>query len=142
MSIKSLKPSIAFNGTCAGAIALYERALGAKIVQRVHFRDGAKMGHPFADEDADRVLNATLAFADTQLMVMDSPSSRPVPPDSSVAVFVDFDDASELDRSFEALSKDGEITMPVANTFWGSRFGMLRDAFGVRWMLSHELRKS
>jgi PhnB protein len=142
MSIKSLTPSIAFNGTCAQAIALYERALGARIEQLVRFGDGEKMGHPFDAKDKDLVLNAMLRIGGGALMVMDSPPSRPVPADTNVQVFVDFDSATELEESFEALAQGGTVTMPVQDTFWGSRFGMLQDPFGVRWMLSHEQRKA
>ncbi len=75
-------------------------------------------------------------------MVMDSPSSRPVLADTNVHVFVDFDSTNELEESFDALAEGGKVTMPVQDTFWGSRFGMVQDAFGTRWMLSHEQRKA
>ena len=142
MSIKSLTPSLAFNGTCARAIALYERALGATVEQLVRFGDGAKMGHPFDPKDQELVLNAMLRIGGGALMMMDAPSSRPVPTDTNVQVFVDLDSVSELETRFAALAQGGTVTMPVQDTFWGSRFGMLRDAFGIRWMLSVEQRKT
>ncbi|MEP7122889.1 MAG: VOC family protein [Byssovorax sp.] len=142
MSIKSLTPSLAFNGTCARAIALYEGALGAKVEQLVRFADGAKMGHPFDAGDQDLVLNATLRIGGGALMMMDTPPSRPVPTDTNVQVFVDFDDPADLEKSFALLAQGGKVTMPVQDTFWGSRFGMLQDAFGIRWMLSRELQKA
>ena len=142
MPIKSLKPSIAFNGTCAKAIALYEAALGAKVEHIVHYGDGEKMGQPFDPKDKHLVLNATLRIGAGELMVMDSAPSRPVPSDTNVAVFVDFDDAASLDASFAALAKGGNVTIPVSDSFWGARFAMLQDAFGIRWMLSHDLKKA
>lgn len=141
MSIKSLTPSISFNGTCAQAIALYERALGARIEQIVRFGDGEKMGHAFDAKDKALVLNAMLRIGGGALMVMDAPPSRPVPADTNVHVFVDFESTVELEKSFDALAQGGTVTMPVQDTFRGSRFGMLQDAFGIRWMLSRELRK-
>jgi len=142
MPIKSLTPSLAFNGTCAQAIALYQRALGATIEQLVRFGDADAMGHPFDPKDKDLVLNAMLRMGGGALMVMDAPPSRPVPADTSVHVFVDFDGVNELERSFDALAQGGTVTMPVQDTFWGSRFGMVQDAFGTRWMLSVEHRKA
>lgn len=44
-------------------------------------------------------------------------------------------EASEL---FEALAADGEITLPLSNTFWGAYFGMLIDKFGIIWMVNSE----
>ncbi|HEX4340699.1 MAG TPA: VOC family protein [Polyangiaceae bacterium] len=142
MTIKSLNPSLAFNGTCARAIALYERALGAKIETLVHFGDAEKMGQSFDVASKDLVLHATLQLGGGKLMVMDAPPSRPVPSDTNVHVYVDFAAARELETSFAILAQGGTVTMPVADTFWGSRFGMLQDEFGIRWMLSHELQKT
>ena len=141
MTIKSLKPSLAFNGNCAKAIALYEMALGAKVEQLVHFGDGEKMGHPFDSKDKALVLNAVLRIGGGELMMMDSPRSRTVPTESNVQIFLDFDDVAQLEKSFGALAEGGKVNMPIADTFWGSRFGMVADAFGIHWMLSHELRK-
>ena len=98
--------------------------------------------YPFDAKDKDLVLNAMLRIGAGALMVMDAPPSRPVPVDTNVHVFIDFDSTDELEKSFEALAQGGTVTMPVQDTFWGSRFGMLQDAFGIRWMLSHEQRKA
>ena len=141
MKIEHLHPSLAFNGTCARAIALYERALGAEVESLVRFADGAKMGHAFEESMKDLVLNATLRIGRGTLMVMDSTPSRPVPTDTNVHVFIDFEDPRELATSFTTLAQGGTVTMPVEDTFWGARFGMVQDAFGIRWMLSHQLRK-
>ena len=43
----------------------------------------------------------------------------------------------EADRIFNALSAGGQVTMPLANTFWGDYFGMLTDKFGINWMMSY-----
>ena len=113
MSIKSLTPSIAFRGTCASAIALYEKAIDAQVEKLVRFADGDTMGHPFDAKDKDLVLHATLRIGGGALMVMDSPPSRPVPTETNVHVFVDFEGARELEKSFGALSHGGTVTMPI-----------------------------
>jgi histidinol phosphatase-like PHP family hydrolase len=59
-------------------------------------------------------------------------------PDGSL----DFDDAADMTKKFEALSAGGGVTMPLQDTFWGARFGMLTDAFGIKWMFNFELKKS
>jgi len=50
--------------------------------------------------------------------------------------------AEELDKVFNALSEGGNITMPLQDAFWGARFGMLTDKYGVSWMFNHELQKN
>jgi PhnB protein len=47
---------------------------------------------------------------------------------------------SEVDEKFKALSEGGIVYMPVSKTFWGSYFGMLRDKFGVQWMISYDYK--
>jgi len=53
-----------------------------------------------------------------------------------------FDDPADLQRKFDALAAGGKVTMPVQDTFWGAKFGMLTDAFGINWMFNAETRKS
>ena len=51
-------------------------------------------------------------------------------------------DAADMTRKFEALAGGGKITLALHDTFWGAKFGMLTDAFGIRWMFNHETKKS
>jgi PhnB protein len=66
-----------------------------------------------------------------------------VTPTGAVTVVLHFgsDGLDDMARRFEALSSGGEVTMPLGDTFWGARFGMLTDAFGVHWMFNGELKK-
>jgi PhnB protein len=45
------------------------------------------------------------------------------------------DDAG-AERLFAALADGGQVQMPLAKTFWTSRFGMVADRFGVGWMIT------
>ncbi len=42
----------------------------------------------------------------------------------------------ETDRLFNGLSAGGQVTMPLQETFWGARFGMFVDKYGVQWMVN------
>ena len=137
MPIQSLIPAIAFNGTCAKAIDLYTRALGAEVQHIVHFRDGAKMGHEFSAKDADLVLNAMLRIGAGTLMVMDAPPERRVPNESNLQVSIEFSDDAAVEKAFSALKEGGVAMMEPHDSFWGARFAMVKDAFGVGWMLAH-----
>jgi PhnB protein len=57
-------------------------------------------------------------------------------------VTLDFDDAADMARKFDALAAGGKITLPLQDTFWGAKFGMLTDAHGVSWMFNCETKKS
>jgi PhnB protein len=52
------------------------------------------------------------------------------------------DSDSEAERIFSALSAGGQVFMPMQETFFASRFGQLRDRFGMNWMILHERPRS
>jgi len=45
-------------------------------------------------------------------------------------------DYSEAESIFNRLSEKGNAIMPFAEVFWGGKFGMLVDQFGIQWMVS------
>jgi PhnB protein len=139
MAIKQLNPYLNFNGTADQAIKLYERALGAKAENVSRFGDVA--GSKVTPEHKNRVMHALLRVGPGVIMISDSQPNVPVPDDSNVHVCLDFTDASDMNKKFDALAAGGKVTMPLQDTFWGARFGMLTDAFGVRWMFNCEQKK-
>jgi PhnB protein len=46
------------------------------------------------------------------------------------------DEPAEAERVFNALSRNGTVTMPFQETFWAKRFGMCTDRFGIPWMVN------
>ncbi|MFP3940887.1 MAG: VOC family protein [Thermoanaerobaculia bacterium] len=60
------------------------------------------------------------------------------PPFGSVALTITVPDAATADRFFGALAEEGEVQMPMGETFWSPRFGMVTDRFGVLWMTNQD----
>jgi PhnB protein len=140
MAIKKLNPYLNFSGTAAKAIKLYETTLGAKAENVMGWAD--MPGQPPSPETKDRVMHAVLRIGDGVVMVSDTPPGVPATPGTNMHVTLDFDDATDMARKFDALSAGGKITMPLQDTFWGAKFGMLTDAHGIQWMFNCETRKS
>ena len=136
MAIRQLNPYLNFGGNAAQAIAFYEKALGAKAETVQKFGDVPSM--PAAAENKDRVMHALLKVGAGTIMISDGPPGMPIPSDSNVHVTLDFDDAKEMEQRFDALGAGGTITMPMQDTFWGARFGMLKDKFNVSWMFNSD----
>ena len=140
MAVKSLNPYLNFNGTAEKAIKLYESALGAKASNVMRYGDSPDS--KFGPEHKNRVMHAHLEIGGGKIMLSDSMPNAPVPSDSNVHVTLDFDDPADMARKFEALSSGGKVTMPLQDTFWGAKFGMLTDALGIHWMFNCETRKA
>ncbi len=85
----------------------------------------------------DKIIHARCAIADTILMGSDAPPGRYQAP-QGFNVSLEFTDIAEAERIFQALADGGTVTMPVQQTFWAARFGMLTDKFGVPWMVNCE----
>jgi PhnB protein len=72
----------------------------------------------------------------TILMAADTISGRPFEQGDSFSVTIQSESVQEIDALFTALGESGNVTMPLQETFWADRFGMLTDRYGIRWMLN------
>ena len=137
MSITNLNPYINFNGDAEKAIKLYERALGARSENVMRWSElPPGEGGNVAPEHKNRIMHALLHVGDFELMVADTPPDQPAQVGNRSHVNLSFDDVSDMQKKFEALSSGGQVTMPIQDAFWGAKFGMLKDQFGVQWMFN------
>ena len=123
-----------FAGKCTEAFRFYEKHLGGTI--------GMMMTHGQAPDQSkvdpglkDAVLHARISVGGTELMGADIPSAQPM---RSAYLSLGVDSDAEAERIFSALSDGGEVFMPMQETFFATRFGQLRDRFGINWMIIHE----
>jgi PhnB protein len=137
MPIGKLNPYIIFNGTAESAIKLYESALGAKTENISRYGDvpGAKITH------TNLVMHAALHIGEGIVMISDAPPDRPVPVESNVEIALHFSEPDDMTKLFEALAAGGKVKMPIQDTFWGAKFGMLADAYGVSWMFNCTIKQ-
>ena len=98
---------------------------------------------PISEAEKNKIMHISLSISDqTQLMGSDTmgESSSNYKKGNNFSMSIQADEMEEADQLFDALSTDGEITMGMNKTFWGSYFGMLTDKFGINWMLSVDLQ--
>lgn len=129
-----------FNGTCESAMRLYERVLGGRIVMMMRFSD-APAAEPASPETANLVMHARLQVGNHYLMASDAPPGH-YRPAQGFCTNVSVDTPAEAERIFRELAEGGTVTMPIAETFWAHRFGMLVDRFGTPWMVNCEKREA
>jgi PhnB protein len=140
MAIKQLNPYLNFDGNAAKAVAHYERALGAKVETIQRFGDVP--GNSPAPENKDRVIHALLRIGAGVIMISDTQPGMPFTQGNNVHVVLDFDDPADMAEKFDALSAGGKVDMAIQDTFWGAKFGLLTDPYGVHWMFNCQTKPS
>jgi PhnB protein len=90
----------------------------------------------------DMVMHARLVVGDNVLMGSDAPPDRWSEKPHGFSVAIQTHDPKEAERIFAALADNGTVTMPLQQTFWAVRFGMLVDQFGIPWMVNCEQKQS
>ena len=131
-----LSPYLSFNGNCAEAMKFYQQVLGGEMVAMQTYA-GTPAAEHVSPELSDKIIHARLVFGENVLMASDG-SPDQFEPMKGIAVTLNIPDQAEAERVFHALSAGGSITMPIAETFWAVRFGMLTDKFGTPWMINCE----
>jgi PhnB protein len=131
-----INPYLSFNGKCAEAFTFYAQVLGGENVMMMTYGE-SPMAAQTAPEDKDRIMHARLKAGDMVLMGADAPPQF-YQPAQGMVVSVSVDAPAEADRIFKALSESGTVKMPIQETFWAQRFGMLIDRFGTPWMVNCE----
>jgi PhnB protein len=131
-----LNTYLSFDGNCEAAFKFYEKTLCGKIVAMMTYAE--MPGNSQMSKDSqNQVMHARLQLGDKLLMGSDAPPGRFEPPKGFHVMF-GIKEPAEADRLFGALSANGTVTMPIQETFWALRFGMLVDQFGTPWMINCE----
>ena len=129
---------LSFDGQCEAAFRFYEEVLRGKILMMMRYADApAGAGSPQTPDMANRIMHARLKVGDRLLMGGDAPKQF-ASTSQGFCVSVIVDDPTDADRIFHALAEDGTVRMPISETFWARRFGMLIDRFGIPWMVNCE----
>ena len=122
-----------FGGNCEEAFRFYEKHLGGKITMIMR-QDEA----PNAPAGAGKaIIHARMNIGDTELIGNDVPGTV-FQKMRSVYLYLSVDSAKEAERVHKLLAEGGEVFMPMEETFYASRFSMIRDRFGVSWTIIHE----
>jgi PhnB protein len=128
-----VQPYIFFDGRCDEALKFYEKALGAKVDMLMRFKDAPDQSM-VSPGSKDKVMHAAVHIGDTQVLMSDG-RCLGKPSFQGFALTISATDDAEGDRRFNALAEGGQVQMPMAETFFASRFGMVADKFGVGWMV-------
>jgi PhnB protein len=136
MTKELIQPYLMFGGRCEEALEFYRSALHAQIDSVMRFKDSPDPPPPdmLPPGFENKVMHASFRIGDNVLMASDG--CEPGQHFSGISLSISVATEAEADHFFAALSDGGEVQMPLGETFWSPRFGMLIDRFGINWMIN------
>ncbi|MBV8156185.1 MAG: glyoxalase/bleomycin resistance/extradiol dioxygenase family protein [Dyella sp.] len=132
-----VQPYLFFDGRCEEALAFYGKAVGGQVQNLIRFRESPQPteGCGPNEPNGEKIMHASMKVGESLVNLSDG-ECRGQPDFRGFSLVLNVKDSDEARRSFEALLEDGgETSMPLSETFFASSFGMLRDRFGVNWMV-------
>ena len=123
-----------FKGNCEEAFQFYAKVTGAKIAMMMPHK-GSPAEAQTPAEWQNKILHASLTIGNTRIMASDAPPGRQYKENGGFCVSLSVDTPEDAERIFNAFADGGSVGMPMAETFFALKFGMVNDRFGTPWMV-------
>jgi len=132
-----LNPYLIFAGNAEEALNFYKEALGGEITMISRYGDSPM---PCDEDYKNKLMHSRLVFDGNLVMISDGMKGQPVSIGGIVQLSIEVESIERINEVFAKMSEGGKVTMELQDTFWGARFGMLQDKYGISWMFNHELK--
>ena len=132
--VKELTTYLTFDGNCRDAMEFYKKCLDAQL----YLMPFSEAPGEVPERAKNRIIHAKLTKGAAVLMASDTMPGMPFQQGNNFSVSVSCESLQEIERLFTAIGVNGKVTMQLQDTFWGARFGMLTDQFGIHWMFNFE----
>lgn len=135
-----INPHINFNGNAEEAFQFYRSVFGGDFSKIIRFKDLSSAEFQVPEKEADKVMHIALPIGENTLIGNDVPEfmGRVNENENRSKISISTKSRDEADHLFQGLSAGGSIEVPMNDSPWGSYFGMLRDQFGIEWMVNFE----
>lgn len=139
----TLCPYLFLGSATEAALAFYADVFRGRVRTVIRWREAVENADP---ADANRIIHAEFEAPGVFFMAADPPGEGPRDAGprtgGAISLALAFDDGAEQERVFAALSDEGQVLAPLHDTFYGGRFGVVRDRFGVQWLLDWTATRS
>ncbi|RYF85177.1 MAG: VOC family protein [Chitinophagaceae bacterium] len=135
-----INPHINFNGNAEEAFAFYKSVFGGEFAKIIRFKDLASPEFPVAEKEATKIMHIALAIGPNVLIGNDVPEfmGKVNENENRSKIAVRAESREEANKLFTGLSESGSIEVPMDASFGNSYFGMLRDKFGIEWIVEFD----
>ena len=135
-----INPHINFNGNAEEAFIFYKSVFGGEFAMIMRLKDLSGPEFPVAENDTNKIMHIALPIGKNVLMGNDIPEimGRVDENENRSKISISAESKEEADKLFNGLSAGGKIEMPIADSPWGSYFGMFRDKYGIEWMVDFD----
>ena len=135
-----INPYLNYNGNAEEAFNFYKSVFGGEFAKIMRFKDLASPEFPVAENEANKIMHIALPIGNNILMANDVPEimGRTNENENRSKISISTESREEADKLFSGLSSGGKIEMPIADSPWGSYFGMFRDKYGIEWMVDFD----
>jgi PhnB protein len=135
-----INPWINFNGNAEEAFNFYKSVFGGEFSKITRFKELSGPEFPVAENEANKIMHIALPIGKNILMANDVPEfmGKVNENENRSKISISAESREEADKLFNGLSASGQIEMPIADSPWGSYFGMFRDRFGIEWIVDFD----
>ena len=136
-----INPHVNFNGNAEEAFTFYRSVFGGEFARIIRFKDIAGPEIPIAEKEENKIMHIALPVGKSNvLMGNDVPEilGRVNENENRSKISISTASKEEADKLFNGLSAGGTVEMPIADSPWGSYFGMFRDKYGIEWMVDFD----
>ena len=132
----AVTPYLFFDGHCEEALDFYKKTLGAEVGMLMRVKDSPQPppAGTYPPGSENKIMHSSFRINGTTVMASDG-CAQGNPKFEGFSLSVDAKDETMADRVFAALADGGKVQMPLGETFFARRFGMVADRFGVGWMI-------
>lgn len=129
-----MNPYLSFKGDCEAAFKFYEQCLGGQIGPLFRYA-GSPMADQVPADWADKIMHGSMTVGG-QVLMGDDVAPGQYEESKGFSLSLQMSSTADAERIFHELSQDGRVVLPLEQTFWAARFGMLVDRFGIPWLIN------
>ena len=125
------------DGKCEEALNFYKGIFNGQIEGLSRWKEMPQDagGPPVTPDTENRVMHASFRAPGVSFMASDASPGKTYG-EGPMSLSLGTSDVAEAERVFKSLAEGGSVEMPLTDMFWGAKFGMLTDKYGIDWMIN------